>query len=54
MKKTEAMISVEPTKAILGFAFPLILGNVFQQLYTFIDTLRPIKELTRIFTSPVR
>lgn len=39
MKKTEAMISVEPTKAILGFAFPLILGNVFQQLYTFIDTI---------------
>ena len=39
MKKTEAMISVEPTNEILGFAFPLILGNVFQQLYTFIDTI---------------
>ena len=26
-------------RLILGFALPLMLGNVFQQLYTFVDTL---------------
>ena len=28
-----------PAKLILSFAFPLMAGNVFQQLYTFVDTL---------------
>lgn len=28
-----------PAKLILAFAFPLMVGNVFQQLYTFIDTM---------------
>ena len=27
-----------PTKLILTFALPLMLGNVFQQLYTVVDT----------------
>lgn len=28
-----------PWKLILGFALPLMFGNVFQQIYTFVDTL---------------
>ena len=28
----------DPQKLILAFTIPLILGNVFQQLYAFVDT----------------
>lgn len=33
------MTQGNPAKLILSFAFPLMLGNVFQQLYTFVDTM---------------
>ena len=33
------MTQGKPGRMILGFALPLMLGNVFQQLYTFVDTL---------------
>ena len=29
----------EPAKLILFFTLPLIAGNIFQQLYAFVDTL---------------
>ena len=32
------MTQGNPSKLIIGFAVPLILGNVFQQLYTVVDT----------------
>ncbi|MBQ2667272.1 MAG: MATE family efflux transporter [Clostridia bacterium] len=41
MAKTERiqnMTQGKPAKLIIGFAVPLILGNVFQQLYTVVDT----------------
>lgn len=37
--QTQDMTHGAPSKLILGFALPLMLGNVFQQLYTFVDTL---------------
>ncbi len=37
--QTQDMTHGAPAKLILGFALPLMLGNVFQQLYTFVDTL---------------
>ncbi|MBO5210240.1 MAG: MATE family efflux transporter [Lachnospiraceae bacterium] len=33
------MIQGNPTKLLLQFSLPLVLGNVFQQLYTFVDTM---------------
>ncbi len=36
---TQNMTEGKPLKLILAFAFPLMLGNVFQQLYTVMDTL---------------
>lgn len=39
MIATKDMTKGSPWKLILGFSLPLMLGNVFQQLYTFIDTL---------------
>lgn len=33
------MTKGNPTKLLLGFSLPLVLGNVFQQLYTFVDTI---------------
>jgi Na+-driven multidrug efflux pump len=36
---TRNMTSGKPWKLILGFAVPLMLGNVFQQLYAFTDTM---------------
>jgi len=41
MAKTERiqnMTQGQPARLIIGFAVPLILGNVFQQLYTVVDT----------------
>ena len=40
-KKTRTldMTQGSPGRLILSFALPLMLGNVFQQLYTFVDTL---------------
>ncbi len=37
--KTVDMTTGRPGKIILKFALPLMLGNVFQQLYTFADTV---------------
>ena len=37
--RTMDMTQGKPGRLILGFALPLMLGNVFQQLYTFVDTL---------------
>ena len=32
--KVTSMIEGNPSKLILTFAFPLMIGNIFQQLYT--------------------
>ena len=37
--RTLDMTQGSPGRLILSFALPLMLGNVFQQLYTFVDTL---------------
>ena len=39
MANTKDMTSGSPAKLILFFTLPLIAGNIFQQLYGFIDTL---------------
>ena len=39
MANTKDMTSGNPAKLILFFTLPLIAGNIFQQLYGFIDTL---------------
>jgi len=39
MARTQDMTQGSPTKLILSFALPIILGNIFQQLYSLIDTL---------------
>lgn len=39
MKITETMTTGNPAKKIFFFAVPLIFGNIFQQLYTFFDTI---------------
>ena len=33
------MTSGNPTKLIISFAIPLLLGNIFQQLYNMVDTV---------------
>ena len=33
------MTSENPTKLILSFSIPLLIGNVFQQLYSMVDTI---------------
>ncbi|MBE5853509.1 MAG: MATE family efflux transporter [Lachnospiraceae bacterium] len=35
----EYLICEKPWKALLVFAFPMIIGNLFQQLYTMVDTI---------------
>ena len=36
-KKALNMLTDSPGKALLFFAFPIILGNLFQQLYNMVD-----------------
>ena len=36
---TKSMTEGKPAKLILLFALPLIVGNIFQQLYSLVDTL---------------
>nr|MCR5106585.1 MATE family efflux transporter [Lachnospiraceae bacterium] len=36
---TKDMTNGNPTGLIVGFAIPLLLGNLFQQLYNMIDTM---------------
>lgn len=38
-KNTQTMTAGRPWKLILGLALPLMFGNIFQQLYTVMDTL---------------
>lgn len=38
-KNTQMMTEGKPWKLILGLALPLMFGNIFQQLYTVMDTL---------------
>ena len=38
MGKTLNMTQGSPWKLLLRFSLPLMLGNVFQQLYTVVDT----------------
>lgn len=38
-KNTQVMTEGKPWKLILGLALPLMFGNIFQQLYTVMDTL---------------
>ena len=38
-KYTKDMTSGEPLGLILSFMFPMMLGNVFQQLYNIVDTI---------------
>ena len=35
----EYLIREKPLKALLLFAFPMIIGNLFQQLYSFADSM---------------
>ena len=37
--KVKNMTSGSPVKLIMAFAVPLMLGNIFQQLYTMVDTM---------------
>ncbi|MGN1184817.1 MAG: MATE family efflux transporter, partial [Oliverpabstia sp.] len=37
--KVKNMTSGSPGKLIMAFAMPLMLGNIFQQLYTMVDTM---------------
>lgn len=39
MSKTTEMTSGKPYKLILAFAIPMVLGNIFQQLYNMVDTI---------------
>jgi len=39
MKTTNDLLSGNETKAMLGFAVPMIIGNLFQQLYNVADTI---------------
>lgn len=39
MSMTKEMTSGKPYKLILSFAIPLVLGNIFQQLYNMVDTI---------------
>lgn len=39
MSKTRDMTIGKPYKLILAFAIPMVLGNVFQQLYNMVDTV---------------
>ena len=36
---TKDMTNGKPIKLILGFAVPLLLGNLFQQFYNMVDTI---------------
>ena len=36
---TKNLTDGEPARLILMFTLPLIAGNIFQQLYAFVDTL---------------
>ena len=38
-KSTKDMTTGSPTKIILLFSLPLIVGNIFQQMYTIVDTM---------------
>ena len=38
MSRTRNMTSGSPMKLLFSFALPLMLGNIFQQLYTIVDT----------------
>ena len=38
-QKTRDMTSGKPAGIIVSFALPLMLGNVFQQLYTVMDSV---------------
>ena len=38
-EKTVVMTKGNPYKLILQFAMPLMLGNIFQQMYTLVDTM---------------
>ena len=37
-QRVHSMTEGSPTRLLLFFALPLMLGNVFQQLYTVVDT----------------
>lgn len=38
-KKSYSMLTDAPAKALLFFAFPMILGNLFQQFYNIVDSI---------------
>ena len=37
--KSEALLTGKPLPTLLKFAFPIILGNIFQQLYNIVDAI---------------
>lgn len=39
MARVQDMTTGNPTRLILGFALPMLLGNLFQQLYSMVDTI---------------
>ena len=39
MQATKDMTKGSPIRLLFGFSMPLMLGNIFQQLYTVVDTV---------------
>ena len=39
MAEIKNMTTGSPARLFLAFSFPLMVGNVFQQLYTVVDTM---------------
>ena len=38
-KQINAMTEGNPFKLILAFAFPMFIGNIFQQMYNMVDSI---------------
>ena len=49
MAKVTDMTVGNPTKLLAAFALPMLLGNLFQQLYSMVDTLIVIKTVPNSF-----
>ena len=45
MQATKDMTKGSPIRLLFGFSMPLMLGNIFQQLYTVVDTMGVGKHL---------
>ena len=43
-KNKDYLITEKPSRALFAFALPMIIGNLFQQLYSFVDSMVVGKE----------